>query len=142
MNDDVEKTLKSLLRTQKWNSSFLGRATRWVMFKLGFSRCQFCIYCHFDGQPYRSVREDVILRDGECQWSKESASSRLNWEDITSFHRCPGFVQVLYNIKDYAIDPEEVRKIRNRRVSHLVTIAGWVVAVIIAAVAAWLKNAK
>ena len=120
----------------------MGRAGRWFRFRLGFSRCQFCIYCHFDGKPYRAVREDVVLPDGECHWSRESPSSRLEWKDITSYHRCPGFVEVLYNVKDYAIAPEEVLKLRERRLSTLVTIAGWLVAVVVALITVWIERRK
>lgn len=142
VNTSTAKTLNKLRRSQKRNSSFFGRASRWAMFKLGFSRCQFCIHCHFDGQPYRAVREDVVLPDGECHWSKASPSSRLEWRDITSYHRCPGFIQVLYNIKDYAIDPTEVQNIRNRLASQFVTVAGWVVAVAVALITVWLERKR
>lgn len=138
MNEEAEAAAKRLLKMQRFDSSRRGRLFRWLMFRLGFSRCQFCIYCNFDGNAYRGMRESIVLSQGECHWSKASAASYLTRDDLRKFHRCPAFTPVLYNFKDYGIDPREVERIRDRRVRYLLTWAGWVIAVIVALISAWL----
>ena len=134
----VEEIAKGLLKDEAFQSSRRGKLARWLMFKMGFSRCQHCIYCNFDGKSYRGVRESVMLTNGTCHWSKDSSSSSLTRSDLLTYHRCPAFTPMLYNFKDYGIDPREVERIRDRRLGYFFTWAGWAVAVFVALISAWL----
>jgi len=78
------------------------------------------------------MRESILLRQGKCKWSQESASSILTYEDLRKIHRCPGFIPVLYNFKDYAINPEEVNRILSWRGQNFIAWMGWIVAILIA----------
>lgn len=124
--------IAELNREQQWEMSLRGRFLRGLMFKLGFSKCRHCLYCYAEASNYRGMRESILLRQGECKWSRGSASSILTYEDLRRFHRCPAFISVLYNFKDYAIDPSEVEKITSIRLQHFFTWMGWIVAILIA----------
>jgi len=124
--------IDELSRETKWESSHLGRLTIWLMFKLGFSKCRYCVYCNADGSQYRGMRESFLLRQGKCYWSSASVSAILTYEDLRKYHRCPAFLPILYNFKEYAINPEKVREIASIKLQSFFTWMGWIVAILIA----------
>lgn len=132
----AEKVARELLKEHKWETGRIGRFFRWLFFKLGFSQCRHCVYCEVESSEhkgkYRGIRESMILRDGRCYWSKESASSMLTYQDLRKFHRCPGFVEMLYNFKDYGIDSKEIKKIKSARLQLFFTWLGYIIAILIA----------
>jgi hypothetical protein len=112
--------------------SRFGRSKRWLVFLLGFSQCRYCVYCETDGVNYRGMRESALLDQGKCKWSGESITANLSYEDLRKYHRCPAFTAVLYNFKDYAINPIEVKNIYSKRKELFFTWAGWLIAILIA----------
>lgn len=117
---------------EKEKSRF-GRFKRWFIFLFGFSQCRYCIYCESDGSNYRGMRESAMLNQGKCKWSGKSIAANLSHEDLRKYHRCPAFTAVLYNFKDYAINPIEVKNIYTKRKELFFTWTGWLVAIVIAA---------
>ena len=124
-------TEKLVEEFEKEKSCF-GRCKRRVIFLLGFSQCRYCIYCKSDGGNYRGMRESAMLEHGKCEWSCESTTGNLDYDDLRKYHRCPAFTAVLYNFKDYAIDPTKVENISTKRKEVFFTWAGWLVAFLIA----------
>ena len=118
---------------QRFESSRKGRLFSRTMVSLGFSKCRHCSNFEFDGNNYRGLRESILLTRGKCKWSSDSVSSNLEYEDIRKWHRCPGFLAVLYNFKGYGIPKEEIEQIQGKRWNLFVTWAGWAVAVLVAA---------
>lgn len=121
---------KKLLIKEWWESFWFGRFCRWVMFKLGFSQCRYCIYCNADGVAYRGIRESILLRDGKCHWSQGLGTANLTYEDMRDYHRCPAFMSMLYNFKGYSIDRVEVKTIMSAKADISWKWLGWIVAVI------------
>lgn len=79
-----------------------------------------------------------MLQQGNCQFAdNQFLSGELSYEDLRNYHRCPGFIPVLYNFKGYGISREETMNIYERRWRAFVTWAGWLVAALTAIVAAW-----
>lgn len=124
--------IEALNKEQKFESSRKGRFVNWVMFTLGFSKCRYCSNFEFDGNNYRGLRESILLTNGKCKWSSDSASSNLEYEDLRKWHRCPGFLAVLYNFKGYGIPKVQIEQIQGKRWKLFVTWAGWIVAVLVA----------
>jgi hypothetical protein len=60
LNSDPENTAKQLLRDDRWESSFVGRLRRSLLFRLGCSQCRYCIHCRFDGDSYKEIRESRL----------------------------------------------------------------------------------
>lgn len=116
----------------KKEKSFTTRAKRKLLFIFGFSQCRYCIYCESDGDNYKGMRESALLRQGRCQWPASSHTSNLDYEDLRKYHRCPAFTEVLYNFKDYSINPNEVKSIYSKRKELFFTWAGWLIAILIA----------
>jgi len=131
MNKSDDKIVK-LGKEQRWEMSRRGRFFRWVMFKIGFSQCRHCAYLNTEAGSYRGMRESLLINKGRCKWSMGSSSSDLTYEEIRQYHRCPGFLAILYNFKDYAIDPIEIKKIADRRWNDFLIWMGWIVAILIA----------
>jgi len=129
-----EKVISGLIKEHDWEMSKKGRFCRWVMFKLGFSQCRYCVYCKAEGDKYRGIREGILLDRGECDWSKGMVSAQLLRGDLRKYHRCPGFVAMLYNYKGYAINPEKVKEITSERFRYFLTWIGWLVAVLVAVI--------
>lgn len=131
MEKDKDIVLK-LLKEQKWEESKIGRFYKWFLFLLGFSQCRHCVNCNFEGDSYRGFRESFLVRQGKCKFSENSTSSILTYEDLRKIHRCPAFIPMWYNFKDYAINPNEIEKIRSIRLQYLFALVGWLVAILIA----------
>jgi len=129
---EANDKLSKLIKQQKWDMSKTGRFFKWILFKFGFSQCRHCIYCETEAGNYRGMRESILMRRGKCEWSKHSTSSDLTYEDLRRIHRCPAFTSMLYNFKDYAINPHEITKIASRRLEYFFTWMGWIVAIFIA----------
>jgi len=121
-----------LLQENQWEKSKIGRFVKWFIFLLGFSQCRHCLNCKFDGDVYRGFRESFLIRHGKCSFSGDSVSSALTYEELRKIHRCPGFISMLYNFKDYAISPVEIEKIRSIRSQRFFAWMGWFVALITA----------
>lgn len=142
MAKDLHDPSQEFHKEQKREASRHGRLTRRVMFFLGFSKCRHCIWCDFQGRAgrdYRTLRESIILQQGNCKFAHDKFSGQLSYEDLRTYHRCPGFIPVLYNFKGYGISREETKNIYERRWRAFVTWAGWVVAALTAILAAWLR---
>ena len=114
--------------TERWEKFWLGKISKWVMFKLGFSQCRYCVYCNSDGTNYRDVAQSILLVSGKCHWAKGLSGGHLNYDEIRQYHRCDGFMLILYNFKGYAIDREEVEKIISTRADTAWKWLGWIVA--------------
>lgn len=127
---EVEKLEEEFVREK----SRLTKVKRWFLYLLGFSQCRYCIYCKSDGGNYKGMRESALLRHGKCEWSGTSTTSNLDYEDLRKYHRCPAFTAVLYNFKDYAINPNEVKTIYTKRKQVTFVWAGWFVAILIAVI--------
>jgi|GEM_PF-1791641 len=132
MKSKPKSGMDALLEEANRETSRSAKVKRWVLFKLGFSQCRYCTYCEAEGDKYRGMRESIMLTQGKCHWSGKSSSSNLDRDDLRKFHRCPAFIPVLYNFKDYAINLEEVKRIRSRRKEALFAFTGWMVALVIA----------
>ena len=123
---------EELVEEFKREKSPLTRAWRKLLFISGFSQCRYCIYCETDDSNTRGMRESAMLTTGKCKWSGDSATANLSYEDLRAIHRCPAFTQMLFNFKDYAINPNEVKNIYAKRKDLFFTWMGWVIAVLIA----------
>jgi hypothetical protein len=123
--------VEELIAEHNRETSRLGRLKRRVLFMLGFSQCRYCVYCKADGDKYRGMRESILLNQGKCHWSGDSITAILDRKDLRKYHRCPAFTPVLYNFKEYAIDPNEIRNIQARRKELLFAWMGWLVAIIV-----------
>lgn len=123
---------KRIEAEQAWEASKIGRFCYEAVFKLGYSKCRHCIYCNGDGTTYRGFRESFLLRAGKCHWSENSLSASLTYEDLRKYHRCPAFIPILYNFKNYAIPAEKVKEIRYLRTENYFKWLGWIFAVLIA----------
>lgn len=134
MTSTNKNSVEELLEEEAKETSRLGRFKRWFLFLLGFSQCRYCIYCEADANEYRGMRESILLNNGKCKWSHNSITSNLDRDDLRKFHRCPAFAPVLYNFKEYAINPTEVENIFQKRKATFFTWAGWIVAILIALV--------
>jgi hypothetical protein len=122
---------EELIQEYKREKSLFYKIFRKLQFLLGFSQCRYCVYCETDGGSYKGMRESMLLNQGLCKWSGGAASGHLDYDDLRKFHRCPAFTQVLFNFKDYAINPNEVEKIHSKRRQSNITWAGWAVAALI-----------
>ena len=127
---NISKMWNKLKQEQFFEKSFIGRLLRRIMFFVGFSQCRYCAYCKFDGDQYRGMRESILAQNGKCEWSKGMTSGNLNYEDLRKYHRCPGFIEMLFNFKGYAFSSEEVKRIFKSRWEAFVPIIGWIVAII------------
>jgi hypothetical protein len=126
----------------KWDRSKLGRFVRSIVFKIGYSECRFCIYCHKKDGGHRSLDESVLLQHGYCEFSggvNGMPSKRIDYENLRKLKRCPGFTCVLYNILGDPIHDDIVKAIRTKRSDVLVVVLGWVVAFFIAFFALYFK---
>jgi hypothetical protein len=131
---------EELVDEHKRETSRIGRLRRWALIKLGFSQCRYCVYCEAEGDKYRGMRESIMLNRGKCHWSGDSITANLDRDDLRKYHRCPAFTPVLYNFKDYAINPNEVNNIYSRRKETFFAWMGWIVAILIAIFSVLLKN--
>lgn len=131
---------EKLVDEQKRETSCFGRVKRWALFTLTFSQCRYCIYCKAEGDQYRGMRESIMLNHGKCHWSSDSTAEILDRDDLRKYHRCPAFAAVLYNFKDYAINPNEVKNIYSRRKEVLFAWVGWIFAILIAIFSALYKK--